>query len=1145
MTSLYNIWTVARIEIKTLLRSWFFRIFAGLSVFILFWFNFGVLTKVGESPWIFRAIPSVIPYANLLMLNAVQAIIAVFLASDFLKRDKKLDTTEVVYMRSMANGDYVLGKTLGILVVFLGLNLLVLGVAAFFNAFFVNVPLNALAYLQYILIISLPTLIFIFGLSFLCMVLIRNQAVTFIVLLGYIGTTLFFLGPKFYTLFDYMAFNVPLLKSDIVGFGNMPVILMHRGIYLFLGFAAIFATILLLKRLPQSSLLTKFSLVLMTVFIVAAGILVNMHLTRISRDKSLREDMIALNNQFFDSPKVTPIKCVIELTHRGATINSETRLVFKNTTATPMDTYLFNLNPGLRIEKIENADGKVEFSRNIHLISITPDEPLAPMTTDSLVLYYKGRINEKACYLDITEDTRTSVVRSGREMFKVDKRYGFIRPDYVLLTPETAWYPRVGASYSPLRPEICCVNFVDFNLTVATREDLTVVSQGQPVNLGAGTHKFVPESPIPQLSLAIGRYEKRSVTVDSIDYNLYTIIGHDYFAPHFDALGDTLALVIQEMKEDFERQLELSYAYPRLNVVEAPAQFFSFQRLWTVSEETVQPGMVFLPEKGMFLRDADFEMMQRREDRWRGRSNQVITPRESQARILRRFLHSTFLSQNTMDMFRREGTMITVANSYNLFPNYFTFVNYLRSREYPVLNMALEAYLNGRVEDERANHMRWFGGLTAQEKTSIALQDKNLAALLTDPQGRDITEIKDIIKAKGSLLFTLLQSNIGEEEFYSFMHDYLSEHQFETVALEDFSETLFANYQIDFTTLVEDWYNKKHLPGYLVNDVEAYQVFDVDRTRYQVMLNIWNTEEVDGLLMLSFRTGGGNRGGGGRGGPDFFMMGGPSTDTERLVNMSAGEVKRIGVVLDEAPRMMSINTMISKNIPSTIDYPFPDTKLRDNVVPFDGEYVLDEFPNYSSATEIIVDNEDPNFEIFDDHSQNFLKRMFNVDESEDEEPYQGLSFWRLPRNWVATTNADYYGKYIRSAHYVKAGGGERKVAWNAEITQAGNYDIYCYVGNERAYYRRGRGPGGGRGGGPGGGRGGGRGGGGSRGQLHYLVYHDDDPDGEEVLLDIGNAEEGWNYLGSFYFSAGAAKVELTNDTDGQLVIADAIKWEKR
>ena len=105
MNPLHNTLSIAKYEITTLLRSWFFRIFAILAVLFIFIFNLGTL--IIDSNWNIKAISSVIPYVNLLMLNIVQAIICIFLASDFLKRDKKLDTTDVIYIRSMSNGEYV------------------------------------------------------------------------------------------------------------------------------------------------------------------------------------------------------------------------------------------------------------------------------------------------------------------------------------------------------------------------------------------------------------------------------------------------------------------------------------------------------------------------------------------------------------------------------------------------------------------------------------------------------------------------------------------------------------------------------------------------------------------------------------------------------------------------------------------------------------------------------------------------------------------------------------------------------------------------------------------------------------------------------------------------------------------------------
>ncbi|EKC78537.1 xanthan lyase XalB, partial [human gut metagenome] len=62
------------------------------------------------------------------MLNTGQAVVAVFLSSEFLKRDKKLDTSEVFYVRPLSNAEYVVGKIWGNLRVFLFLNLLVLAI---------------------------------------------------------------------------------------------------------------------------------------------------------------------------------------------------------------------------------------------------------------------------------------------------------------------------------------------------------------------------------------------------------------------------------------------------------------------------------------------------------------------------------------------------------------------------------------------------------------------------------------------------------------------------------------------------------------------------------------------------------------------------------------------------------------------------------------------------------------------------------------------------------------------------------------------------------------------------------------------------------------------------------------------------------
>ncbi|GAF02312.1 hypothetical protein [Saccharicrinis fermentans] len=46
------LFTVARFEVKTLLRSWFFRIFSLIAVGLLLAFNIGAATEIGNANWL-------------------------------------------------------------------------------------------------------------------------------------------------------------------------------------------------------------------------------------------------------------------------------------------------------------------------------------------------------------------------------------------------------------------------------------------------------------------------------------------------------------------------------------------------------------------------------------------------------------------------------------------------------------------------------------------------------------------------------------------------------------------------------------------------------------------------------------------------------------------------------------------------------------------------------------------------------------------------------------------------------------------------------------------------------------------------------------------------------------------------------------
>ncbi len=1115
MLSLYKIWTVARYEIKTLLRSWFFRIFAGLAIVILVFMNVPFFALKGNTPWLFRGISASIPYMNILLLNVAQAIIAVFLASDFLKRDKKLDTTEVVYMRSMTNADYVLGKFSGILIVFLGLNLLVLIVAVVFNVFFSDVSFVFPAYVVYPLLISIPTLVFIFGLSFFLMVTIRNQAVTFIVLLGYIAVTLFFLSKKLHYLFDYMTFNVPLMYSDFVGFANLPTILVHRGIYLFLGLGFIFATILLIKRLPQSKAMTRISMIFTILFLGIAFVLGGIYLNRLAAAKDLRQRMVDLNIKYQSASRVTPLDWDLNLNHIGEQIDVTAKLRFENSTAEPIDNYVFSLNPGLAITEVTSNGAKVSFNREVQIISVSPAKSLSPQAMDSIAIRYSGKIDEQACYLDIDDTDRNQVFRLW--LYNVAKRFAFIEPDYVLLTPEVMWYPVAGIPYGAAYPELAKKDFWNFSFTVSTNKNLTAISQGKKTEVQPGQYVFKPETPLSQLSLVIGNYETRSVQVDSIEYNLINLKSHRYYSSFFTEIGDTLNALIRDAKQTLEGKLGVDYPYPRFSLVEVPIQFFSYPRIWTTSQETVQPEMILISENGVLIDRADFSRMKRWQDRRRERSNQTLTPQEIESDLFSGFI-ATFTGSSGGRMMM--GDIVRTPINYSIFPNYYAFTNNFHSERLPVFNFSLESFLNDKASEGTAPFRRFFIGLTDEEKANLALMKQNLAEILIDPERKDI--VAQVLKLKGAFLFKLIESKLGTEKFQNFLVGLIKNNRFKSAEVKEMISTLKQQYNFDIESYFENWYQERKLPGFLISNIDAYKILDKDRTRYQIKFTVTNSESISGLLSVSFRVG--------RGGGIFFGRGPQETPIEKLYTVDAGQTKEVGIVLDEAPRMISLNTLISMNLPSVISRDFfEELTMNEKAQPFDGERIITDPIKLSLPNEIVVDNEDPGFEVLYKPQQNFLKRLLKI--KENEEKYGGINFWSPPNQWRGTTNSDFYGAYIHSAYYIKSGDGNKKVAWKTELKESGNYDVYYYTSKIRApWFHRG-------------------GDGRDRrrdefvGQLNFKIYHDDGAD--DAVLDAADAETGWNLLGSYYLSADTAKVELTNQSKGRLVFADAVKWVKR
>ncbi len=1105
---LANVTAHARYEMNILFRSWFFRIFAITAILFLVIIDLTMFSDLVPTPWMFKGISSFNPYVISLFLNIGQAALIVFLATDIMKRDKKLDSSQVIQIRSMSNAGYIWGKALGLILAFGILDIFVLFVTAVLHLALGASEITLVPYLIYPVLIILPTMLFSIGLSFWMMRFLKNQALSILLMLGVMAVSMFVLKNQSAAVFDIFALYIPAAYSDFTGITNLTGLLMQRGSYLIMAAAFLMWVSFAYTRLVQSFLLHKISLILaVSGFVIAAFLSFNL-VSKVNEGQEIRAEFKKINQEWKDRAHQETEKCKIELTHSGNEISVKASLVLSNKTSAPLKQYIFSLNPALKIQNITLAEKALNFDRNLHLITIAPAVELLPGKTDSITIEYSGQINEQICYAQVDEKKRSAVFNIW--MSKVDKKYMFLEADYVLLPPNCLWYPSSGLPLGSVFPEKNGMDFSKFELTVKTDEDLTVFSQGQMIEKGKGLVKFTPKKPLPFISLIIGAYEQKSLEIDSVSYSLAALKNHHFYEEIFKGIGDTLSSIIREAKQDIERDAGLEYPYRRLQIIETPLQFFTYKRHWTAASPSILPQQIWVPEKLITIDNADFARSFRMQERFA--SDLSLTDKEKQINIIKQFFQSTFLGRS-IRRFRFGPDITNIKQDFSIAPHFFTFTNNFSSQDYTLLNNAVESFILARISGGASPASMISSGFTQEEKVSLKLRNRSLQEVLGDSSVSEL--FPDIIKTKGDFLISLLQSYAGTENFNKDLLSFLKENRFRVSSPEGLFSQWQEKYNINAVALFDEWLKQKKLPAVLIKNLEMYKVYDGGRLRYQLLFDAANHEDIPAMVRINFQFGG-RRG--------RFMGEDSDEEPARVIRIDGRTAKEAGIVLDSEPRGMSINTILAKNIPLVFSKRFEKTEIMEDEIPFDGEVELDKLFTFLEADEIVVDNEDSAFVVLDSIKQNFIQKLFGAEETNNRDEYSGFRYWRAPRSWEKIKNTDFYGEYIHSALYIRSGDGNKNAAWKAFIKKSGYYDVYTFITPRRSL-------------------------GGRRmdddimKEFEYTIHHDDGA--ETISMDIRQCEQGWNHLGSFYFSEGETQIQISNKSDGRIVIADAVKWVKR
>jgi len=982
------------------------------------------------------------------------------------------------------------------------------------------------------------------GLSFFLSSLVKSQVVVFILLLAYSFLTLVFLGTPLFGLFDAYAFYLPLFFSDFIGLGNINSILPVRMGYLFLGLSLIFVSPLLFRRLKQSNV-SNIITGSISIFCLAVALFLGMSTVKDKNaDRAFRRQLRESSRGFTVTPTAKVNNYDIRIEHAGETISATVRLDMVNETSAPLDTLLLTLNPGLEIGSVEENGESLDFKRDHHLLLVRPREPVDIEGTLSLNISYSGKIDERYCFLDIDDRRFESQYRLW--IYDIPKRYAVITPDFVHLTPESGWYPISGIPSGAAYPAMAAPSYSTYTLAVTAPQGLTVISQGKPQTESREDkieYTFTPGTLLPKISLTIGSYQHREIEIDGIVYSLYIRPGHDYFLPLLGEVGEGLPELIKQLKDEFEVLVGLNYPYDRLSLVEVPIPIYSYQRLWTVAHETVQPQLVFLPEMGTILAGAEFRIPPQQARRMRQRANQ--TEAQIQRGLLNRFLRSNLISPQpgARNMMRQNRLGLRfqadIEPQYDLFPNFFSFKAQVVSRNWPVLNYTLESYLRERVAPPMAMFRQAMRGLSAEEETNQDLKSESLVEMI---ENRDLeaSVVQGALQAKSRTLLTRLEARYEGEDFDENILNFIKARQYRIITDRDLTDFFYSLGGIDFAEITDLWYSSNQVPGFILGEPESYDLVEGEKVRTQIKFQIANPTSLGGIVRISLRYRSRGR--------DTAMRGAGQEDFSEALLIPAQTTVQIGIVSEEPPAALAVDTYVSQNIPSSINVPFQGQREVRDEVPFDGQLSKPYDPsNFMPEGEFIVDNEDAGFEIRSVAKQKWLSRslqkLFGV--GDNEAGFGGVNLFNPPVFWTKTTGQDYYGQLARSAYVKKSGEGADRVIWNVDLDETGEYDIYFFNGLPRGMGRgmmeqrmqmmvqsrgsdqRGRmrrffrGP----------------------GTKSFFIPHQYGT--EEVEADLEDAESGWILLGTFQLDAGPNRIELTDQNVAGYVVADAVKWVKR
>ena len=1051
---------------------------------------------------------------------------AAFLAFDVGERNQRERSAEVIDCRPVSNLALMAGRLLGLLLVSWVPMLTVVLVVQLFGwgsrsaGWWLGEPVEPVAQTAFLLVDALPILAFWTALVLLLAALIRNRL--FVIILAFGALALQMWAHTSVPAYLYAGLS-PLSAqlgwaSDIVPRFVETETGVQRGGLALLATAFVCIAAVAQRRVDGADAARHFAI---GAVLAAIGVLAVAWATlKGVDDVRLREQWrVAHENagEGLTVPDVEEISGSVVIVP-GDRLEVDVRMALAKPTG--LKRLVFSLNPGMLIDDLAIGGQAVPFSHENGLLIVDLPPALARDGT-TMALRAAGVPDERFAYLDSAVDwrrrpTTNNLALLGTESALFDRRF-------VALIPGTAWLPRAGPNFArPGSPP----DFHAVDLTVELPHGWLVAGPGRRQDVGndgqRSRFRFRPEVAVSETALLAGRFERLAATVrEGVEVELLLHPEHlatpEYFADASDA-------VVAEIERLFGEADALGIPYPlgALSLVEVPSRLRGYRGGWRLQTAMAMPGVLMVKEHGLptarfggpsdarAVAEADDPARVKVLDLWVHTGNDVV----GGADVHRGFAHNLFPAFT-----RASGSGGDAVNfvCFELAFRLLTESNLPFGRDFSAHRFDNNGYFGaalGRAAQAMAaghfgplnlfspyvqRHSVW----TLASSTSLAELERHHAARLAE----------DAMLLRASSVAQAMYDGLGRAGAGAVLAELRQRFAGRTFDADDLASTALG-VGADLEALLGDWLGDRGLPGYLVDQAHVVRLADDESggQRYQARVHVRNDEPVPGVVHVSTDRWG------------FLTRG---SGPVRVPGMTSIEV---GLVFPEPPDQLWLHPYGSLNRAAIrIDVPLDfDATASVDQDAFVGTRSSDWVPQSSG---IVVDDLDDGFTAVGSSLGNRVGALRRTIRYWEIDVDQGLPvFERRRGEWIRREVPSARGKYRHTAALVRAGNGEERVAFEAQLEGPGRWQLDYHIPNRHLPPPPGRSD-----------------------DFAATVF---DALGSmdmrlvsggvetQLAVDAGAAEVGWNKVGEYELDHRDVRLVVSNRTDGETVVADAIRWRR-